>query len=347
MMLDERKQKILKAIIDDFIITAEPVGSRTIARKYNIGISPATIRNEMSDLEEMGYLEQPHTSAGRIPSDKGYRFYVDFLMKLRKLTPEEIKNIKDVSLYKKINGIEELLEQTTKVLSQITRYTSVALGPQLKKTTLKHLQLVPVENKRVLMVIVTNSGLVEHKLLSLPKNVTESDLERVSNIINDKLSGLAIGDISDDVISNVKKEIIGFSSDVFDMAIEFLLKNLQIYTDSKLFLYGTTNIFNLPEFRDIEKARNFLSILEDKELLCEILSNSFMSKDIVITIGSENKYQEIKNCSVITTTYKINGKTIGSIGVVGPTRMEYSKVVSIVRFLSENMSQLISKILNN
>ncbi|MDI3534440.1 MAG: heat-inducible transcriptional repressor [Thermosediminibacterales bacterium] len=346
-MLDERKQKILKAIIDDFIITAEPVGSRTIARKYNIGISPATIRNEMSDLEEMGYLEQPHTSAGRIPSDKGYRFYVDFLMKLRKLTPEEIKNIKDVSLYKKINGIEELLEQTTKVLSQITRYTSVALGPQLKKTTLKHLQLVPVENKRVLMVIVTNSGLVEHKLLSLPKNVTESDLERVSNIINDKLSGLAIGDISDDVISNVKKEIIGFSSDVFDMAIEFLLKNLQIYTDSKLFLYGTTNIFNLPEFRDIEKARNFLSILEDKELLCEILSNSFMSKDIVITIGSENKYQEIKNCSVITTTYKINGKTIGSIGVVGPTRMEYSKVVSIVRFLSENMSQLISKILNN
>lgn len=347
MMLDERKQKILKAIIDDFIITAEPVGSRTIARKYNIGISPATIRNEMSDLEEMGYLEQPHTSAGRIPSDKGYRFYVDFLMKLRKLTPEEIKNIKDVSLYKKINGIEELLEQTTKVLSQITRYTSVALGPQLKKTTLKHLQLVPVEDKRVLMVIVTNSGLVEHKLLSLPKNVTESDLERVSNIINDKLSGLAIGDINDDVISNVKKEIIGFSSDVFDMAIEFLLKNLQIYTDSKLFLYGTTNIFNLPEFRDIEKARNFLSILEDKELLCEVLSNSFMSKDIVITIGSENKYQEIKNCSIITTTYKINGKTIGSIGVVGPTRMEYSKVVSIVRFLSENMSQLISKILNN
>ncbi|MDK2835776.1 MAG: heat-inducible transcriptional repressor, partial [Thermosediminibacterales bacterium] len=292
MILDERKQKILKAIIDDFIITAEPVGSRTIARKYNIGISPATIRNEMSDLEEMGYLEQPHTSAGRIPSDKGYRFYVDFLMKLRKLTPEEIKNIKDVSLYKKINGIEELLEQTTKVLSQITRYTSVALGPQLKKTTLKHLQLVPVEDKRVLMVIVTNSGLVEHKLLSLPKNVTESDLERVSNIINDKLSGLAIGDINDDVISNVKKEIIGFSSDVFDMAIEFLLKNLQIYTDSKLFLYGTTNIFNLPEFRDIEKARNFLSILEDKELLCEVLSNSFMSKDIVITIGSENKYQE-------------------------------------------------------
>jgi len=342
LKLDERKQLILKAIIDDYIFTAEPVGSRTIARKYNLGISPATIRNEMADLEEMGYLEQPYTSAGRIPSDKGYRFYVDSLMKVKRLSKEEIKNISEI--FKKITEIEDVIEETVKILSQMTNYASVILGPQLRKSALKHLQIVPLEKGKALVVIVTNTGMVEHRFIKVPENVSDSDLNRISNAMNAKIQGLTIDKITPALLREIQKEVFG-CDDILNLAMNILFQSLDDHSENKVYLGGATNLLNLPEFKDIDKAKNFLALLEEKELLCSILTESFfLDKDLIVTIGSENKHEKVQDYSLITATYKVNGRTVGIIGVIGPTRMEYSKVISIVNFITVNMNKIFTEL---
>jgi heat-inducible transcriptional repressor len=346
MGLDERKQRILRAIIDDYIFTAEPVGSRTVSRKYNLGFSPATIRNEMSDLEEMGYLEQPHTSAGRIPSDKGYRFYVDCLMKANGLSDEDMNNIRN-AFQKRVNELEELVEQTTKLISSVTQYTSVAIGPQILKSTIKHIQLIGIEGQKALLITVTSTGAVEHQITTIPENITEDDLNRLSNMLNHKLSGRTVGDITPRLIGEIKKEIIGYNS-LLDMVINLLMNNLLNNENSpKVFLGGAANIFNLPEFKDMERAKNFLLLMEDKEILYEILSDALSQEGLVISIGSENRHQEIRDYSLITATYKLNGKMIGRIGVMGPTRMEYARVVSVLEHVSNNMTCILAKLMKN
>lgn len=339
-MLDDRKLKVLQAIINSYIASAEPIGSRTISKKYNLGVSSATIRNEMSDLEDLGYLNKPYTSAGRIPSDKAYRLYVDTLMQeimnfvdFRK--KEEVKKI----LLKEMREIDQLIQNSTRILSKITNYTSLAIAPQFKQSTLKHIQLIPIDEYKVLVVIVSDSGVVRNTIFRMDNFISDEQLTAISNFLNEKLKGLTLEEISKGIDSDIFREMYDFRSMIQDI-IPIISQSLEDMAEIEVYANGVTNIFNFPEYKDIDRAKSFLSFIEDKELLVDtLLENTF--DDIFITIGDENPCEEIKDCSLITATYKLGGKTIGKIGVIGPTRMDYYKVINAVRVIAVNLSEII------
>ncbi len=338
MGLGERKLQILQAIIRDFILTAEPVGSRTLAKKYDLGISSATIRNEMADLEDLGYLEQPYTSAGRIPSDKGYRLYVDHLMSINTLAKKEKETIAK-SFVDSIGEVEQIIAHTSKILSQMTKLTAMALSPQFKDSNVKHVQLVPIDSESILLVIVSESGIIKNAILKVTGQYTSDHLQVISKMLNLKLKGLTIRDISHHVVSNIKREMRAFNS-LIELIIPVLLSTLEEMVNVHLYLDGLTNIFNLPEYSNIDKAREFLTMLDDKESMTNLLVNSKDGVDIVI--GEENKQDEMKECSLVTATYRFNGRIVGKIGVIGPTRMDYDNIVSIVHYITQNLTGLLN-----
>ena len=338
MGLDDRKTKILRAIIHSYITSAEPIGSRTISKKYDLGVSSATIRNEMSDLEDLGYLTQPHTSAGRIPSDKAYRLYVNQLLLGRNFTLGNKEIIKK-SLLDEIGEMEQVLQNAAKILSNITNYTSLVIAPQINQSKLKHIQLIPVDESKVLVVIVTESGVVKNSILRFNNNFTYDDLSKISNLLNDKLRGKIIGKIGNDIIESLVEEMFLYRN-MLNNIIPVINKSVEDINTNNLYSDGITNIFNFPEYNDIAKAKSFLSFIEDKNSVFQMLLNSGF-KEIEIKIGTENNYEEIKECSLITATYSFKGKTIGKIGVIGPTRMDYSKVISVVKSIATNLSDII------
>lgn len=340
MMLDDRKLKILQAIIQSYITSAEPIGSRTISKKFDLGISSATIRNEMSDLEELGYLVQPHTSAGRIPSDKGYRLYVNRLLQSKNMNFIVRYDLKS-KLAEEIGEVDQLIYNAAKILSKVTNYTSLAIAPQIKKSKLKHIQLIPIDESKILVVIVTNSGIVKNTVLRTDIAMSPEQLNVISNFLNDKLRGYDIGDINSEVLDKLVNEMYEFKNSILNI-LPIMLQVLEDTTDVEVFSDGVTKIFNFPEYNDLEKAKKFISFIENKPNVVKMLLNGEQN-DIEITIGSENTYEEIKNCSVITATYSLNGKTIGKIGVIGPTRMDYSNVISAVRSLALDLNEILSK----
>jgi len=337
-MLNERKLKILQAIIQDYIETAEPVGSRTLSKKYDLGVSPATIRNEMADLEELGFIIQPHTSAGRIPSDKGYRLYVDQFIALRKMVDIE-SNYLELDLLTKVAEIEQILQCSSKLLSQLTNYTTVALAPQVKESKLKHIQLVPIDAESTLAVIITDSGMVKKPIIRLSAKVSENGFQTISNFLNDKLHGLAIKNIETALIEILSQELMDFSS-IIDKIIPEIFQSLDETNDIDIFLNGAMNIFNFPEYNDIFKAKSFLELLEEKELLSSLIT-SFDTEGLSISIGSENMYKEAKDCSLVTATYKVDNTILGWLSVIGPTRMDYSTVVSVMAGVSKSINELL------
>lgn len=343
MFLDDRKRRILQAIIDDYIDTAEPIGSRTIARKHEIGLSSATIRNEMADLEEMGYLAQPHTSAGRIPSDKGYRIYVDQLMTTRDLAAEEIENIRK-AMEVRIGELSQLIRHASIVMSRVTRYTSMAATPQMKKSTLKAVQVVPIEPCKVLVIIVTNAGIVRNNLVKIGDNAPPDFLIRVSNILNEKLSGLTIEQITAPVIREIQNEI-GVSGGTLIPILNSVADCIGEIDNPEVYLDGATNIFNYPEFMDMMKAKEFLSMLDERDVIRRLLTGRDDNNNINVQIGSENGLEEIKDCSLVTATYSVGDIVIGSIGVIGPTRMEYSRVISSMKHIKNKVDQEIKKLM--
>lgn len=341
MNLGDRKRLILQAIIEDYINTAEPVGSRTISKKYLTNTSSATIRNEMADLEEMGYIEQPHTSAGRIPSDKGYRLYVDQMMGQQELNKSQDDMIKR-EFTDTLGEIDRLIKHASKLLSQMTQYTSIITTPQVKKTYLKHIQLIKIDAGTVLAIIITDAGIVRNSVLRLVRDVPNDVLEKISKALNDSLCGVCVEDIADIILKDTHEGYAGYK-EIVEQILPELIQTL-IYSDKvEVYHDGAANILNLPEFNDINKARRFFNTLEEKDLLFNVLKDS--QENINVSIGSENKYEQLQNCSLITATYKVNGKTIGSIGVIGPTRMEYSKVISIVDCMTNNLSDILTKII--
>lgn len=340
MMLDDRKLKILQAIIQSYINSAEPIGSRTISKKFDLGVSSATIRNEMSDLEELGYLVQPHTSAGRIPSDKGYRLYVNRLLQTRSLDFILRHDLKS-KLIEEIGEVDQLIYNAARILSQVTNYTSLAIAPQIKKSQLKHIQLVPIDDTKVLVVIITNSGIVKNTVLRTDSSISHDHLNIISNFLNDKLKGSNIGEIDSEILDKLVKEMYEFKKSILDI-IPIIMHVLDDATEVGVFLDGVTKIFNFPEYNDLDKARDFISFVENKPNILEMMLGG-EQKDVEITIGNENTYDEIKNCSVITATYSLNGKTIGKIGVIGPTRMDYSNVINVVRSLSLDLNEILKK----
>jgi|LSQX01.3.fsa_nt_gb heat-inducible transcriptional repressor len=355
MDLDERKRRILEAIINDYIETAEPIGSRSIAKRHELGLSSATIRNEMSDLEEMGYLEQPHTSAGRIPSDLGYRLYVDELMKKYKLTVSEIKNIQ-YALDLKVQELDRLIQGVSEIISKITNYTAIAMTPYMKKASIKHLQLMLIDESNVLLIIVTDAGVVKNKEVHFSVKVNNEFIVKFTAILNDKLVGVTIEQIDRAMLNDIYKEL-GYDENVVLPVLSCIISIINEIDSADIFLGGATNIFNYPEYNQVIKAKEILSFLEEKKSLYKLFAKVYDNKEenknksknknskISIVIGKENEFTKIKNCSVIMTNYSIGEKVIGSIGIIGPTRMEYAKVVSSLEFLTMHLNSILTKLL--
>jgi heat-inducible transcriptional repressor len=341
MKLSARKLRILQAIIDDYIRSAEPVGSRTLAKKYELGISSATIRNEMSDLEEMGFLEQPHTSAGRVPSDKAYRFYVDKLMKVRSLDQKEAEYIRE-TYESTIDQIEQIIFHTAETLSEVTNYTSLAMAPRLSKVTIRHIQLVQVDGEFALLVIVTSSGILRDTLIRIPEGINNDYLSRVSNILNEQFRGKTIDQIDTEDLANIRDKFLK-NRKFFSSLLDILIQRFRESEKREVYLGGTTNIFNFPEYQDIIRAQSFLNLMEEKDLLYDILSNS-TEDGVWVSIGSENSYNELHDCSIVTATYSLEDRVLGTIGLIGPTRMEYSKAISVMDYMGKALSRYLTRL---
>ncbi len=342
--LDPRKELILKVVTDDYIESAEPVGSRTIARKYNLGLSPATIRNEMADLEENGYLKQPHISAGRIPSHQGYRYYVDSLMKQRALDEKELRIIQSYinSLTIDLDEIDLLLQQTVKILAQVTRYPSLMLGPKLQPSVFKHVQLIPLNEHNILVLVVTDMGVVENKLITVDVPVNQMDLDRISYVLNKKLRGKTLDKLKTSFISELKEEMEAHDN-LFHKAIELLFRTLESKDKDRVYLDGIVNILEHPEFKELEKFKSLMEMMDEEESIFRMLNKTSSHQGLQIFIGEENEEEAFQQCSVVTATYEIGGKVVGTIGVLGPTRMDYGHVVAVVDFVSQYLGRVLSE----
>ncbi|MDR2899764.1 MAG: heat-inducible transcriptional repressor HrcA [Clostridiales bacterium] len=336
MMLNERKIKILEAIINDYIAEAMPIGSRTIAKKYDLGISSATIRNEMSDLEDMGYIVQPHASAGRVPSDKGYRLYVDRLMHHRALTPEETDYLRSV-IINNIGHVDYLMRETAKAISVLTNYTTIASEPEYERTKIKHIQLMPMDEKSIVLVIITDNKAVRNHVINMAKAPDYETLTKVSNILNETLSGKVAGDIAEfSSRGQVSKE----ETEIIDTVINTVKAISNQENSAKIYTSGVNNILEYPEFSDINKARSLFKTFEEKEVLITLLGNNDNEK-VEVVIGSENQLEQMKDCSIIKASYSYGKKSLGSIGIIGPTRMDYTQVVSVLYGIIKNVNALL------
>lgn len=331
--IDERKIKILRAIIHDYIITGEPIGSRTIAKKYDLGVSPATIRNEMSDLEEMGLIEQLHTSSGRKPSDKGYRLYVDKMIKLPKLTEKERLEIKSRLIDEALYEIDKILKRAVSLLSELTKLTCVVKTPSVRDSSIKTIQLIPLDNSNILAIIVTQNGMITNSLIKVKKAISSDALQKITIFLNSKLCNLTINDINLQIINDLKIGLKEYE-DIFNAIIVVLYDALSKCDNSEVYYEGASNIFNYQEYNDVEKARQFLSLVDNKSLLSKLFNeNQLLNKhnnSIAISIGKENTIEDAKDYSVISTTYGVGDEPLGIIGIIGPTRMQYSKVISLL-----------------
>ena len=341
--LDERKVTILKTIIKTYLETGEPVGSRTISKSLDIKLSSATIRNEMSDLEEMGYIIQPHTSAGRIPSDKGYRFYVDQIV-LEKDT--EVTEFKDM-MVQKVDRLELVLKRMAQMLAANTNYAAMISGPSYHKTKLKFIQLSKMEEGKLLAVIVVEGNIIKNAVIDIRESLTDEQLLNLNILLNSSLNGLTIEEINLDVLSKLKMDA-GIHSRVVDLvlsevaeAIRAGSEDLQIYTS------GATNIFKYPELTEGEKASQLIGTLEHKEVLKEFVTeaneNAEGESGIQVYIGDETPVQSMKDCSVVTANYDLGGGLRGTVGIIGPKRMDYEKVLRILQNLMNQLDGAFNK----
>lgn len=333
-MLDKRKKKILQAVIDEYINTAEPVSSGALVKKYGLDYSSATVRNELAELENFGYLDKPHTSAGRVPSEKGYRFYVDELLNDQDISIEEIKYIQS-KLSTKVNEIEELTKITSSTISEITHYTTVAIGPKVNMQIIEEIKFVLLGSRMLMVVIVTDNGLVKETIIKYDKDITASQVETLNSLFNSKLKGKPLNKIDKPMEEYILSEIT-YSVDVIKPIIEQI--NKVIDEENKIYLEGANKAFDLPEFKSLEIAKNFVNILDTKDLVLDML-NSGIAKDINVYIGEENDNEQLKDFSVVTFKHSVGDKDLGTIGIIGPKRMDYSKVISVMKYISKKMNE--------
>ena len=333
-MLDKRKKEILQAVIDEYINTAEPVSSSTLVKKYGLDYSSATVRNELAELENIGYLDKPHTSAGRVPSEKGYRFYVDELLNEEEISIEEIKYIQ-TKLSTKVNEIEELTKIATTTLSEITHYTTVAIGPKNDMQTISEIKFVLLGTRMLMVVIITEAGLIKETIIKYEEDINQSQVETLNNLFNSKLKGKPLSKIDKPMEEYIYSEIT-YSVDVIKPIIEQI--NKVIEEESNIYLEGANKAFDLPEFKSLEIAKNFVNVLDAKDLVIDML-NSGMAKDINVYIGEENENEQLKDFSIVTFKHSVGDKDLGTIGIIGPKRMDYSKVISVMKYISKKMNE--------
>lgn len=337
MELDERKLKILQAIIRTYLDTGEPVGSRTISKYTDLNLSSATIRNEMSDLEDMGYIIQPHTSAGRIPSDKGYRLYVDTMLDAK---TNEVNNLKE-ELTQKADKIDDVLKQVAKFLAANTNYASMVSGPRYQSKRVKFIQITSVDEEHLLAVIVLDNNAVKNQMIRVEESVEEEQIVKLNFVLNTTLNGLDVMDMNLALIQKLKEQVESHTR-VIDSVLEVIGKTLVEEDDLEVYTSGATNILKYPELADKSKAADLLGAFEEKKIINNWLGlpdkqNTEESHDIQVYIGDETQVESMKDCSMVTATYKIQEGVYGKIGIVGPKRMDYDKVVGTLNSL---MSQL-------
>ena len=338
MRLDDRKWKIFNAIIKTYLETGEPVGSRTISKYADLNLSSATIRNEMADLEEMGLIVQPHTSAGRIPSDQGYRMYVDYLMEQK---DKEVKEMQDMMIQKQ-DRMEAVLKQVVKVLANNTNHATMISAPQYHRTKLKFIQLSIINETQLLAVVVAEGNIVKNKVLNFEHGLNNEMLLKLNILLNTALNGLAMEEINLGLITKLKEQA-GIHSDVVSKVLDTVAETIQMDDEMEIYTSGATNIFKYPELSDSSKASELINAFEEKKELASLVAESMAQTSdtgIQVYIGNEAPIQNMKDCSVVTATYELGSGIKGTIGIIGPKRMDYEKVVDSLKTLKTQLDNV-------
>ena len=341
MELDERKQKILQAIIRNYMETGEPVGSRTISKYSDLNLSSATIRNEMSDLEEMGYIIQPHTSAGRIPSDKGYRLYVDHIMEEKN---HEVQELKDLMI-ERTDKMEQVLKQVVKVLAANTNYATMVSAPTYHRNKLKFIQLSKVTATQILAVIMIEGNIVRNKVIDVTEELDQETVLKLNILLNSVLNGLSIEEINLAMIQNLKEQA-GIHSELVGSVIDAVAEVIHSEDEVEIYTSGATNIFRYPELSDNGKASELINAFEEKQQLTNLVTQTLENEDnkgIQVYIGQETPIQSMKDCSVVTATYELGEGMQGTIGIIGPKRMDYENVLKTLKTLTEQLDEIYNK----
>lgn len=338
MELDDRKLKILQAVIRNYLETGEPVGSRTISKYTDLNLSSATIRNEMADLEELGYILQPHTSAGRIPSDKGYRLYVDNMMREKEKEVEEMKNM----LLEKEDKMEHLLKQVARVLANNTNYATLISSPTVHRNKVKFIQLSRVDARQILAVIVVEGNVIRNNILEVQEELDDETILKLNMLLNTNLNGLSIEEINLGMIAAMK-ETAGIHGEIVGDVIDAVAQAIRADEDLQIYTSGTNNIFRYPELSDGQRASELISTFEEKKQLTELVQETLTDEKntgIQVYIGEETPMANMKDCSVVTATYELGSGMKGTIGVIGPKRMDYEKVVGALKIMKKQIDQL-------
>jgi heat-inducible transcriptional repressor len=341
-LLTDRQLLILQVIIDDFIRSAQPVGSRTLSKKDKIAFSSATIRNEMADLEELGYIEKTHISSGRVPSQKGYRYYVDHLLPPVRLTKEDLAKIQSI-FNEQIYELEKIVQKSAQILSDLTNYTTVVLGPSVKDHKLKTIQIVPLNKETAVAIIVTDTGHVEKHVITIPPTIHPSDLEKMVNILNERLVGVPLIDLNEKIYTEVA-DVLRAHIQSYDSILKTISASLDLDLNApaQMFFGGKMNMLRQPEFSNIEKVRSLMNIIEQEKEFYRLL-RKHQQQGIQVKIGKENEVKGMEDCSLITATYSVGDEKLGTIAVLGPTRMEYSRVISILNRVASDLSNVLTQ----
>ena len=329
--LDKRKKKVLQAIIEEYIETAEPVSSSNLVKELEC--SSATIRNEMAELEKIGFIEKPHTSAGRVPSQKGYRYYVDQLIRDDKLSKKEMEIIRN-RLETKVNDLEELTKIATTTLSEITHYTTITIGPDVNNHIIVDIKFVLLGSRVLMAVILTDSGIIRESIIKFDEDINQDQVEDLTFIFKNKLVGKPLEQMNaplEEFIMAEMKTGINIIKKVIEEINKILKDSQQVYLD------GANNVIDMPEFKKVDVAKDFLNVLNAKDLVADVL-NTGIAEDIKIYIGAETEKEELKNFSIVTFNHLLEDKDIGTIGIIGPTRMDYSKVISVMKYISKKIN---------
>lgn len=339
--LDDRKLKILQTIIKTYLETGEPVGSRTISKYTDLNLSSATIRNEMADLEDLGYIIQPHTSAGRIPSDKGYRLYVDMLMEDKE---HEITDMQEKML-QKADKMEQLLQQAARVLANSTNYATMVSAPTYNRNKLKFIQLSQVDANQIIAVIVMEGNIIKNKIVTVAELLDNETMLKLNMLLNTNLNGIAVEDINLGMIARLKEQA-GIHSGVISDVLDAVANTIQLDNDLEIYTSGATNIFKYPELSDKQSAQEIISAFEEKQQLAELVTQTLASdenKGIQVYIGSETPVQTMKDCSVVTATYELGQGMQGTVGIIGPKRMDYENVMKTLKTLMVELDAIFHK----
>lgn len=342
MDLNDRKRKILQAVIDEYIGTAEPVGSRAVSKIKELGLSSATIRNEMADLEEMGYLVQPHTSAGRIPSDAGYRFYVNSLMTRYRLGMEAIENL-HLELERRVSQLDKIIKKAGTITAALTDYTTFVTSPEQNTAKINKIDVIDLGNEKSLLIVVTQDGLVRNRMLNI--SLGNDNAGKLGYILTSKLAGLSSSEIDFSKIQEIENTVssnMTISSMTLVNILNFVYETISDLSSQEIYIDNAQSILRFPEYRDVSKARKLYNFLENKENLKKLLSDGSKGDGIHVTIGSENVPEELKDCSLVTAEYVLNNKSVGKLGVIGPKRMDYAKVFASLDLISTHIDRILN-----